>query len=68
MFNDCCLTISYNDRSFGSGFPNVKYFCDEMAASERIREMIIRVSDFGSNNMEEEILQQVYGKVICHTL
>ncbi|MFS7988958.1 putative ABC transporter, P-loop containing nucleoside triphosphate hydrolase [Helianthus anomalus] len=50
-------------RAFGSGMTNVKYFYDAMVASKRIREVIKRVPAIDSNNMEGEILQQVYGGV-----
>ncbi|KAF5783021.1 putative Type I protein exporter [Helianthus annuus] len=49
--------------AFGSGMTNVKYFSDAMAASKRIREVIKRVPAIDSNNMEGEIIQQVYGEV-----
>ncbi|GKA92457.1 ABC transporter B family member 15-like protein [Tanacetum coccineum] len=48
--------------SFGSALPNMRYFSDAMAASERIREVIKRVPKIDSENMEGEILQQVYGE------
>ncbi|KAM0068265.1 putative ABC-type xenobiotic transporter [Helianthus debilis subsp. tardiflorus] len=54
---------SDNDRSLGSGLSNVKYFSDAMAASERIREIIIRVPEIDSDNMEGEILEQISGEV-----
>ncbi|MFS7988971.1 putative P-loop containing nucleoside triphosphate hydrolase [Helianthus anomalus] len=57
------LIKSNNDRAFGSGMTNVKYFSDAMAASKRIREVIKRVPAIDSNNMEGEIIQQVYGEV-----
>ncbi|MFS7988970.1 putative ABC-type xenobiotic transporter [Helianthus anomalus] len=49
--------------AFGSGMTNVKYFSDAMAASKRIREVIKRVPAIDLNNMEGEIIQQVYGEV-----
>lgn len=54
---------SDDDRSLGSGLSNVKYFSDAMAASERIKEVIKRVPEIDSDNMEGEILQQVSGEV-----
>ncbi|GKA77773.1 ABC transporter B family member 15-like protein [Tanacetum coccineum] len=48
--------------SFGSALPNMRYFSDAMAASERIREVIKRVPKIDLENMEGEILQQVYGE------
>ncbi|KAI3793967.1 hypothetical protein L1987_36591 [Smallanthus sonchifolius] len=50
-------------ESFGSAMSNVKYFSDAMAASKRIREEIGRVPEIDSDNLEGEILQQVYGEV-----
>ncbi|KAI3722362.1 hypothetical protein L2E82_33398 [Cichorium intybus] len=55
--------IAIGGLSLGSGLSNVKYFSDAMAASERIREVIKRVPEIDSDNMEGEILQEVYGKV-----
>ncbi|KAK9061732.1 hypothetical protein SSX86_018915 [Deinandra increscens subsp. villosa] len=55
--------IAIGGLSLGSGLSNVKYFSDAMAASERIREIIIRVPEIDSDNMEGEILQQVHGEV-----
>ncbi|XP_076912018.1 ABC transporter B family member 15-like [Bidens hawaiensis] len=55
--------IAIGGLSLGSGLSNVKYFSDAMAASERIREIIIRVPEIDSDNMEGEILQEVTGRV-----
>ncbi|KAI3793977.1 hypothetical protein L1987_36601 [Smallanthus sonchifolius] len=55
--------IAIGGLSLGSGLSNVKYFSDAMAASERIREIIIRVPEIDSDNMEGEILQEVSGRV-----
>ncbi|CAH1437669.1 unnamed protein product [Lactuca virosa] len=49
--------------ALGSGWLNVKYFSDAMAASERIREVIKIVPEIDSDNMEGQILQEVYGEV-----
>ncbi|KAI3799167.1 hypothetical protein L1987_34457 [Smallanthus sonchifolius] len=57
------LMGSNNDRSFGSAMSNVKYFSDAMAASKRIREVIERVPEIDSDNLEGEILQEVFGEV-----
>ncbi|KAJ0551150.1 putative ABC-type xenobiotic transporter [Helianthus annuus] len=55
--------IATGGLSLGSGLSNVKYFSDAMAASERIREIIIRVPEIDSDNMEGEILEQISGEV-----
>ncbi|MFS7955946.1 putative ABC-type xenobiotic transporter [Helianthus anomalus] len=55
--------IATGGLSLGSGLSNVKYFSDAMAASERIRETIIRVPEIDSDNMEGEILEQISGEV-----
>ncbi|KAL7611571.1 hypothetical protein Lser_V15G07713 [Lactuca serriola] len=55
--------IAIGGLSLGSGLSNVKYFSDAMAASERIKEVIKRVPEIDSDNMEGEILQQVSGEV-----
>ncbi|KAI3799160.1 hypothetical protein L1987_34450 [Smallanthus sonchifolius] len=55
--------IAIGGLSLGSGLSNVKYFSDAMAASERIREIIIRVPEIDSDNMEGEIVQEVSGRV-----
>ncbi|PWA66950.1 ABC transporter family protein [Artemisia annua] len=55
--------ITFGGQSLGSALSYAKYFSDAMAASERIREVIIRVPDIDSDNMEGEILQQVSGEV-----
>ncbi|XP_071706634.1 ABC transporter B family member 15-like [Rutidosis leptorrhynchoides] len=49
--------------SVGSALYNLKYFSDAMAASNRIREVIIRVPKIDSDNMDGEIPQQVFGEV-----
>ncbi|KAL9997919.1 putative Type 1 protein exporter [Helianthus debilis subsp. tardiflorus] len=60
---DCLSTLHLHMLSLGSGLSNVKYFSDAMAASERIREIIIRVPEIDSDNMEGEILEQISGEV-----
>nr|XP_043631308.1 ABC transporter B family member 15-like [Erigeron canadensis] len=55
--------IAIGGLSLGSGLSNVKYFSDAMAASERIREVIKRVPEIDSDNMEGEMLQEVCGDV-----
>ncbi|XP_023743757.1 ABC transporter B family member 15 [Lactuca sativa] len=55
--------ITFGGVSLGSALSNVRYFSDAMAASERIREVIKRVPEIDSDNMEGEILQQVSGEV-----
>ncbi|KAJ0735326.1 putative ABC-type xenobiotic transporter [Helianthus annuus] len=55
--------IALGGLAFGSAMTNVKYFSDAMAASKRIQEVIKRVPAIDSENMEGEILQQVYGEV-----
>ncbi|CAH1437664.1 unnamed protein product [Lactuca virosa] len=55
--------ITLGGISLGSGLSDLRYFTDAMAASERIREVIKRVPEIDSDNMEGEILQQVSGEV-----
>ncbi|CAH1437658.1 unnamed protein product [Lactuca virosa] len=55
--------ITFGGVSLGSALSNVRYFSDAMAASERIKEVIKRVPEIDSDNMEGEILQQVSGEV-----
>ncbi|KAK1410145.1 hypothetical protein QVD17_36679 [Tagetes erecta] len=55
--------IAIGGLSLGSGLSNVKYFSDAMAASERIREIIVRVPEIDSDSMEGEVLQEVSGRV-----
>ncbi|KAI3520812.1 hypothetical protein L1887_10264 [Cichorium endivia] len=55
--------ITFGGISLGSGLSNMRYFSDAMAASERIREVIKRVPEIDSDNMEGEILQRISGEV-----
>uniref|UniRef100_A0A251SJ61 Putative ATP-binding cassette subfamily C member 8 n=2 Tax=Helianthus annuus TaxID=4232 RepID=A0A251SJ61_HELAN len=55
--------IAVGGLSLGSGLSNLKYFSDAMAASERIREVIIRVPEIDSDNMEGDVLEEVSGRV-----
>ncbi|KAK1410143.1 hypothetical protein QVD17_36677 [Tagetes erecta] len=57
------VAIAVGGVSFGSAMSNVKYFSDATAASKRIREVIRRVPAIDSDNMEGEILKEVYGEV-----
>nr|XP_043631309.1 ABC transporter B family member 15-like [Erigeron canadensis] len=57
------VAITIGGLSLGSGLSNVKYFSDAMAASESIREVIKRVPEIDSENMEGKILQKVCGVV-----
>ncbi|MFS8011210.1 putative ABC transporter, AAA+ ATPase domain, ABC transporter type 1, transmembrane [Helianthus anomalus] len=57
------VAIAIGGLSFGSAMSNVKYFSDAMAASKRIKEVIKRVPAIDSENMEGEIIHQVYGEV-----
>nr|XP_043634304.1 ABC transporter B family member 15-like [Erigeron canadensis] len=56
-------SITYGGLSLGAGLSNVKYFSEAMAASERIRGLIKRVPKIDSEDMEGEILQEVFGEV-----
>ncbi|KAI3722358.1 hypothetical protein L2E82_33394 [Cichorium intybus] len=55
--------ITFGGISLGSGLSNMRYFSDAMAAGERIREVIKRVPEIDSDNMEGEILQRISGEV-----
>ncbi|GJZ55567.1 ABC transporter family protein [Tanacetum coccineum] len=55
--------IAIGGISLGSALSNVKYFSDAMAASQRIREVIKRVPEIDSDNMDGKILQDVSGEV-----
>ncbi|GJS52695.1 ABC transporter family protein [Tanacetum coccineum] len=55
--------IAIGGLSLGSALSSVKYFSDAMAASQRIREVIKRVPEIDSDNMDGEILQDVSGEV-----
>ncbi|PWA34316.1 ABC transporter family protein [Artemisia annua] len=57
------IAITFGGLSLGSALSNLKYFSDAMAASKRIREVIKRIPDIDSENMEGEILQQISGEV-----
>ncbi|KAI3722356.1 hypothetical protein L2E82_33392 [Cichorium intybus] len=55
--------ITLGGISLGSGVSDLRYFTDAMAASERIRELIKRIPEIDSDNMEGNILQEVSGEV-----
>ncbi|MFS8011216.1 putative ABC transporter, P-loop containing nucleoside triphosphate hydrolase [Helianthus anomalus] len=57
------VAIAIGGLSFGFAMSNVKYFSNAMAASKRIKEVIKRVPAIDSENMEGEIIHQVYGEV-----
>ncbi|GJS38685.1 ABC transporter family protein, partial [Tanacetum coccineum] len=57
------IAITFGGLSLGSALSNLKYFSDAMAASKRIREVIKRIPDIDSDNMEGDILQQISGEV-----
>ncbi|XP_076955688.1 ABC transporter B family member 15-like [Bidens hawaiensis] len=56
-----CVTLG--GLALGFGLSHLKYFFDAMAVSECIREVIARVPEIDSDNMEGEILQEVCGEV-----
>ncbi|PWA86223.1 ABC transporter family protein [Artemisia annua] len=56
-------SICIGGISLGSALSNVKYLSDAMAASQRIREVIKRVPEIDSDNIDGEILQGVLGEV-----
>ncbi|KAI3793978.1 hypothetical protein L1987_36602 [Smallanthus sonchifolius] len=56
-------SVTLGGLSLGSGLSHLKYFYDAMAASECIREVIVRVPEIDSDNMEGEILHEVFGEV-----
>ncbi|KAL3833186.1 hypothetical protein ACJIZ3_007922 [Penstemon smallii] len=55
--------ITIGGLSLGSGLSNLRYFSEASAAGEQIREVINRVPKIDSDNMEGQILQNVYGEV-----
>ncbi|KAL4577221.1 hypothetical protein LXL04_013326 [Taraxacum kok-saghyz] len=55
--------VNYGGISLGSALSTLRYFSDAMTAGERIREVIKRVPEIDSDNMEGEILQEVSGEV-----
>ncbi|KAF5199195.1 Abc transporter b family member [Thalictrum thalictroides] len=56
-------SIVYGGLSLGAGLSNMKYFSEARFAGERIMEVIKRVPEIGTENMEGEILQNVSGHV-----
>ncbi|KAL5722391.1 ABC-type xenobiotic transporter [Ranunculus cassubicifolius] len=56
-------SIAIGGLSLGSGLSNVKYFSEACSAGERIMEVIKRVPEIDTDNMEGEILQTAVGEV-----
>ncbi|KAL5722394.1 ABC-type xenobiotic transporter [Ranunculus cassubicifolius] len=56
-------SIAIGGLSLGAGLSNVKYFSEAGSAGERIMEVIKRVPDIDTDNMEGEVLQNVVGEV-----
>lgn len=55
--------IAIGGLTLGSALSNVKYMSEAMAASERIMEVIKRVPEIDSDNMDGQILHNISGKV-----
>ncbi|KAF3622539.1 ABC transporter B family member 18 [Capsicum annuum] len=55
--------IAIGGLSLGSGLSNVKYLSEASAAGERVVEVIKRVPNIDSDNMEGQILDNVRGEV-----
>ncbi|KAI3520811.1 hypothetical protein L1887_10263 [Cichorium endivia] len=49
--------ITLGGISLGSGLSDLRYFTDAMAASERIRELIKRIPEIDSDNMEGKVAE-----------
>ncbi|PIA62325.1 hypothetical protein AQUCO_00200369v1 [Aquilegia coerulea] len=56
-------SIAIGGLSLGSGLSNVKYFSEASSAGERIMEVINRVPEIDTENMEGEIMGSVSGEV-----
>uniref|UniRef100_A0A7N0T683 Uncharacterized protein n=1 Tax=Kalanchoe fedtschenkoi TaxID=63787 RepID=A0A7N0T683_KALFE len=55
--------IALGGLSLGSGLSNLKYFSEAASAGQRMMEVIKRVPEIDSDNMDGETLHQVLGKV-----
>ncbi|CAN6477724.1 unnamed protein product [Victoria cruziana] len=55
--------ITVGGLSLGSALSNFKYIMEAMSAGERIMEVIKRVPDIDSENMEGEVLKDVVGEI-----
>ncbi|CAI9763225.1 unnamed protein product [Fraxinus pennsylvanica] len=56
-------SIAIGGLALGAGLSNLKYFSEASAAGERITEVIKRVPEIDSENLEGQILQKVSGEV-----
>ncbi|KAL0642624.1 hypothetical protein Bca4012_040914 [Brassica carinata] len=56
-----CLT--FGGTSLGRGLSNLKYFSEAVVAGERIMEVIERVPDIDSDNLEGQTLEKIKGEV-----
>ncbi|ESR44268.1 hypothetical protein CICLE_v10010930mg [Citrus x clementina] len=56
-------TIVVGGQALGAGLSNLKYISEAASAGEHIRDVIKRVPDIDSENMEGEILEKFLGEV-----
>ncbi|KAH9676238.1 ABC transporter B family member 15 [Citrus sinensis] len=56
-------TIVVSGQALGAGLSNLKYISEATSAGEHIRDVIKRVPDIDSENMEGEILEKFLGEV-----
>ncbi|KAF9623240.1 hypothetical protein IFM89_000729 [Coptis chinensis] len=56
-------SIAVGGLALGAGLSNVKYFSEAVSAAERVMEVLKRVPEIDSNNMDGEILENVSGEV-----
>lgn len=61
LFLDICLLI--NNRALGSGLSNIKYFSEAASAGEKIMQVIKRIPEIDSENMDGLILENISGEV-----
>ncbi|KAL3533843.1 hypothetical protein ACH5RR_007364 [Cinchona calisaya] len=57
------VVLSMGGLAFGSSLSNLKYFSEAIVAGERIMEIIKRVPEIDSENLEGQILENVSGEV-----
>ncbi|EXB47719.1 ABC transporter B family member 15 [Morus notabilis] len=56
-------SIAVGGLALGAGLSNLKYFSEACSAGERILEVINRVPKIDSDNMEGQVLENVFGEV-----
>ncbi|KAG2316338.1 hypothetical protein Bca52824_019460 [Brassica carinata] len=57
------ICINFGGTTLGRGLSNLKYFSEAVVAGERIMEVILRVPDIDSDNLEGQTLEKIKGEV-----